>query len=100
MQERLKVKVQGAPCFGRDGLVGKTTPLLSAFACGLSILKTQAHLFPHGSIGRRICQIHFSCTSAKWGLRSRCGFIWASCDEFIENSGSSSIPLAFVKSLA
>src|SRR6201987_5698379 len=29
MQERLKVKVQDAPCFGRDGLVGKVTPLLS-----------------------------------------------------------------------
>jgi hypothetical protein len=59
MQQKLKVKVQGAPYFGSDSLVGKITPLLSAFACGLSMLKTNRHPFPHGSIGRRICQIRF-----------------------------------------
>jgi hypothetical protein len=59
----------------RDGLVAKAAPLLSAFACGLSILKTQGCLFPQGSTGRRICQILFSCILAKRELRSPCGFI-------------------------
>src|SRR6266852_5353853 len=43
MQWRLKVKAHGTPCFGRDGRVARATPRLSAFACGLSILKTQRH---------------------------------------------------------
>jgi hypothetical protein len=44
MQARLKVKVQDALCFGRDGPVGKVAPLLSASACGRSTLNTQ--VFP------------------------------------------------------
>jgi hypothetical protein len=66
---------QDAPCFGRDGLIGKVTPLLSASACGRSILKTQDHLSLHGSIGQPICQTHFPCRSAKRELRSQCGSI-------------------------
>lgn len=54
MPERLKVKVQAAPCFGTDGLVGKVAPLLLASACGRSMLKTQDHLSLHGSIGQPI----------------------------------------------
>jgi hypothetical protein len=56
-ERELEAKVLSAPCLGRDGLVGKTTPVLSEFACGLLILQTQGRLFRHGSIGRPICQI-------------------------------------------
>jgi hypothetical protein len=59
MKEKLEAKVLSAPCFGKDGLAGNTTSFLSEFACGLPILKTQGHIFRHGRIGRRICQIRF-----------------------------------------
>src|SRR4030095_1014212 len=100
MQERLKVKVQDAPCFGKDGLAGKVAPLLSASACGRSILKTQDHPSLHGSIGQPICQIPFPCRSATRELRSQGGSLGALCDELSANDGSPSIPSAFVKSLA
>jgi hypothetical protein len=45
---RARLKVQDAHCFGRGGLVGKVTPLLSASVCGRSIIKTRDHLSPHG----------------------------------------------------
>ncbi len=49
---KLKANAHGAPCFGRDGLVGKSKPLLSGFACARPIPIAPNHHFQHGHIGR------------------------------------------------
>jgi hypothetical protein len=73
MHRKLKVNDRGALYSGRGGLVGKVRHLLSAFACAPWILRTQAHPFRRGNIGRRTYQLHSLCILAKRGLRSRCG---------------------------
>ena len=99
MQERLKVKVQDAPCFGRDGLVGKVTPLLSASACGRSILKTQDHLLAW-EYRPAYLPDPLSMQIGEAGIEEPMWVHLSLCYEPSANYGSPSIPSAFVKSLA